>query len=61
MRWCSCFRKTKVKPFDLDTNVENLVKDRNRRAYLIFQKKIDRIERERIERERKHKETERIY
>jgi len=56
MRWCSCFKKTKVKPFDMDTNVENMVKDRNRRAYLIFQKKKDRIERD-----RKHQETGRIY
>ena len=55
MRWCSCFRKTKVKTFDMDTNVENLVKDRNRRAYLIYQKKMDRIERD------WKKEAERIY
>ena len=56
MRWCSCFRKTKVKTFDMDTNIENIIQDRNRRANMIYQKKM-----ERIERERKHKEAERIY
>ena len=41
MPWCSCFKKTKVRPFDMDAKVETIVKDINGKAYWIYLEKIE--------------------